>query len=346
MHKCARMACMPMSGPDSELLGDGGSAQTPISPKQRDALLAAQLYYLQDLTMDAIARELRTSRSTVSRLLAFARETGLVQIQIRNPLESSAELESAISRRYRVRVNVVPHPSHLNETETLDRVAMYAARTLTPFVESEAVIGVAWGSTLTAMSRYLNRKSTHSSTVVQLNGAANTQTMGLGYASEIIRRFAAAYDAAVEEFPVPAFFDRAEAKRLMWSERSVRRVLALQARMSLAVFGIGALDADVPSHVYTGGYLDPTDLRSLAEERVVGDVATVFFREDGSSEGIALNERATGPDHALLRSVKHRFCVVSGPSKARALRGALNARLATELVLDEATARALLALDA
>lgn len=345
MHKRARIVPMSSSEPPSFLGGDARSAQSPASRKQRDALVAAQLYYLQDLTMDAIARELRTSRSTVSRLLAFARETGLVQIQIWNPLESSAELESAITQRYGIRAHVVPHVSNLNEAETQDRVALYAARTLTPLVASNAVMGVAWGSTLTAMSRYLSRKATHGSTVVQLNGAANTQTMGLGYASEIIQRFGSAYDAAVEEFPVPAFFDRAETKRLMWQERSVRRVLELQERMSLAVFGVGSVHADVPSHVYTGGYLDASDLRSLARERVVGDVATVFFREDGSADGIALNERSTGPDQSLVRAVEHRFCVVSGPAKARALRGALKARLVTELIVDEATARSLLALE-
>ena len=35
----------------------------------RLALKAAQLYYLQDLTMDAIGDELKVSRSSVSRLL-------------------------------------------------------------------------------------------------------------------------------------------------------------------------------------------------------------------------------------------------------------------------------------
>ena len=64
--------------------------------RQSDALRAAQLYYLQDLTMDAIARELRTSRSTVSRLLAAARDSGLVQIQIRSPLDTGPELEGLI----------------------------------------------------------------------------------------------------------------------------------------------------------------------------------------------------------------------------------------------------------
>lgn len=50
--------------------------------RERDALRAAQLYYLQDLKMEVIARELGTSRSTVSRLLTQARRTGMVSISI------------------------------------------------------------------------------------------------------------------------------------------------------------------------------------------------------------------------------------------------------------------------
>lgn len=321
------------------------SSPGTVSRRHQDALLAARLYYLQDLTMDGIARQLRTSRSTVSRLLAFARESGLVQIQIHSPIDSAVELESAVAAQFGIAepsVHVVPQVENLNEAEILDRVAMYAARTLTPFVASRSVIGIAWGSTLSTMSRYLSRKPTHGTTVVQLNGAANTQTMGLGYASEIMRRFGRAFDADVEEFPVPAFFDRPETKDWMWRERSVQRVLAVQARMSLAVFGVGSVDAEVPSHVYSGGYLDRADLDTLAAEGVVGDVATVFFRADGSSDGIGLNARATGPDFAMLRRVPRRLCIVSGPSKAAALRGALKAELITDLIVDEATARALL----
>lgn len=116
-----------------------------MSPtRQSDALRAAQLYYLQDLTMDAIARELRTSRSTVSRLLSAARESGLVQVQIRSPLDTGPELESMIRAEYKVDVHVVPVVDTLNEAETLDRVAMQAARTIGPLVDSNAIIGVAW----------------------------------------------------------------------------------------------------------------------------------------------------------------------------------------------------------
>ena len=264
--------------------------------RHSDALRAAQMYYLQDLTMDAIARELRTSRSTVSRLLSSARETGLVQVQIRSPFDTGPELESQIRNQYGVDVHVVPVLDTLNEAETLDRVAMQAARTIGPLVDSNAIIGVAWGATLSAVSRHLTRKVTHDSIVVQLNGAGNMQTTGITYASDIMRRFGSAYGARVEQFPVPAFFDHASTKTAMWNERSVQRILDLQARMSIAIFGVGSVDSDYPSHVYAGGYLDEHDLTMLAADDVVGDVATVFFRSDGSSDGITLNERSTGPE--------------------------------------------------
>lgn len=312
-------------------------------PRSRhsEALRAAQMYYLQDLTMDAIARELRTSRSTVSRLLSSARESGLVQVQIRSPFDSAPELERMIRGHYGVDVHVVPVLDTLNEAETLDRVAMQAARTIGPLVDSNAIIGVAWGATISAVSRHLTRKITHDSTIVQLNGAGNMQTTGITYASDIMRRFGIAYGARVEQFPVPAFFDHASTKTAMWNERSVQRVLDLQARMSIAIFGVGSVHSDYPSHVYAGGYLDETDLNLLASSDVVGDVATVFFRADGSSDGITLNERSTGPSHEQLRQVRRRICVVSGTSKIDGLRGALKAGLATDLILDEASAKRL-----
>ncbi|THJ67168.1 sugar-binding transcriptional regulator [Arthrobacter echini] len=309
--------------------------------RSRDALRAAQMYYLQDLTMNAIARELNTSRSTVSRLLSMARETGLVQIQVNNPTDRTPALEQQISRRFGVQAHVVPIADSVNDSEVLNRVALQAARTIGPLVDSNAIIGVAWGSTLSAVSHRLTRKQTHDSTFVQLNGAGNTQTTGISYASEILRRFGQAYGSRVEQFPVPAFFDHAETKKAMWRERSVRRILDLQERMTMAIFGVGSIGAGIPSHVYSGGYLDHEDLETLEADEVVGDVATMFFRSDGSHRDILLNQRSTGPDLDELRRVGRRICVVSGESKIHGLRGALAANLATDLILDEGSARRL-----
>jgi deoxyribonucleoside regulator len=310
--------------------------------RTQDALRAAHLYYMQDLTMEAIARELGTSRSSVSRLLSFARETGLVDIQIRSPLDLATVLGEQLHDRYGVVAHVVPVPDQTSDVDRVDRVALSAARMLTQYVDSNMVVGVAWGSTVSAVSRYLVPKPTHNTLVVQLNGAGNVRTTGIMYASEILRRFGQAYGATVQQFPVPAFFDDPATKLALWRERSTKRVLELQERMDMVLFGVGSPVALVPSHVYSGGYLERSDQRALDADGVVGDVSTVFFREDGSSADIAINARASGPDLATIRKAPRRVCVVAGSSKVRSVRGALAAGLVTDIVLDEGTARALL----
>ena len=305
------------------------------------ALTAAHLYYVQERTMEAIARELRTSRSTVSRLLGHARSTGIVDIRIRSPFEAPRLLEQRLNDRFGVVAHVVPVPDDASEVERLQRVAVAASHALHEVVHSDLTIGIAWGSTTAAMSRHLIPRPVHGTTFVQLNGSGNTRTTGLLYASEILSGFAGAYGGTAQQFPVPAFFDDPVTKQAMWRERSTRRILAMQSHMDVVVFSVGSADSRVPSHVYAGGYLEPADLAALTDDGVVGDVATVFYRSDGSSDGIALNERATGPDFEVLRRVPVRLCVVSGVSKLISLRGALAAGLATDVVLDEATARLL-----
>lgn len=310
--------------------------------RAQEALRAAQLYYLQDLTMDAIAHEMHVSRSSVSRLLSHARDTGLVTISIHSPQDARSKVESRLAERFGVTAHVVPTPARISEAERLERTALSAARILTERIESSTTIGIAWGSTLSAIGRHLPQKATHDAHIVQMNGAANVRTSGIPYAGEILSRFGTAWSASVHQFPVPALFDDPLTKRAMWRERSVRAVLELQERVSVFVFGLGSPHADVPSHVYSGDYFDERDRRSIERNGIVGDCATVFYRADGSSEGIDLNERSSGPDLEAVRNIPTRFCVVSSLSKIDSLRGALAAGLITELVVEESLARRVL----
>ncbi|BDZ41332.1 transcriptional regulator [Paraoerskovia sediminicola] len=307
-----------------------------------DVLRAASMYYLQDMKMEAIAKHLRTSRSTVSRLVKRARETGLVEIQVRAPHGRAPGLGQQISAAFGVAAWVVPVPDRASQAQRLDQVAVTTARLLTGWFDSDMVLGVAWGTTLSAVAHHLAAKPTRGSAVVQLNGAANTRTTGVSYASDLIATFAGAFGASEHYFPVPAFFDYAGTKRAMWRERSVRRVLDVQRAADIAVFSVGAISGVVPSHVYSAGYLEPEDLRVLDAEGVVGDVCTVFLRADGTYSDIALNDRATGPSPAELRRIPRRVCAVSGDNKVRPLRAALNAGAVTHLVIDEVTAARLM----
>jgi deoxyribonucleoside regulator len=309
--------------------------------REESMRLAATMYYLQDEPMDAIARRLGTSRSTVSRLLKAARDGGMVQIAVRAEPHAATGVAAQLMTSFGVHAHVVPVRARAQEVERLDQVANVAARLLMDLFDDEMVLGVAWGTTVSAVARALGRKPTRGGTVVQLNGAANTVTSGVDYASTIVTAYGAAFDAEVRHFPVPAFFDFAETREAMWRERSVQRVLAVQRRADIALFGVGALGGQVPSHVYSAGYLDEGDLAALYAAGAVGDVCTVFLRQDGSYQDIAINRRATGPTPAELARIPRRLCVVAGEAKLRPLVAAMRAGVVTDLIIDEPTARRL-----
>lgn len=313
-----------------------------MSERYEEMYQAASRYYVHAETMETIAHHLKISRSTVSRLLKEARDTGLVRISLADHQGSASPLSTSLSQRFGVRVHMVSVRENANEKVRMERVARMAGQLLTEVVEDHDVIGVAWGVTLSNVVRYLGRRPLVDATVVQVNGSANQHDSGLPYIGEIMQSFGDAFDAQAVLFPVPAFFDQAEAKSVLWRERSIQQVLRLREQVDIAVFGVGALKARVPSHVYSTGYMDPAEMEQLLSEGVVGDVCTVLLREDGSYADIAYNARATGPTPAELARIPRRICVVADPSRAPALIGALRAGTATDLVLDDGTARAVL----
>lgn len=312
----------------------------------RVALRAATLYYRQHLTMGAIADDLGVSRSSVSRLLQYARATGLIEIRLHAPQEARSRLEQRFAEEFGVTAYVVPGSPRQPEHERLERTAQAAAQLIAAAVLPRTTLGVAWGSTTSTVARNLPRKPVAETRVVQMNGAANGLTSGVSYTTELLGGFADAFASAVFEFPVPAIFDDPATRTALWRERAVSRVIDLQAAVTLFVFGLGSRIGDPRSHIYSGGYLGDDDLRSLVDDSVVGDCATVFYRADGSTDGIAMNARSSGPRFDVVRRIPHRLCVVSGAAKRDSLRGALAAGIITDLVVDERLARLVLAEDA
>ena len=216
---------------------------------------AAELYYIHNMTMDAIASRMGVSRATVSRLLKSARENGMVQIRLDDSFRTRSELERRIGERYKVRVTLVNVRADATPIARMSQVSRTAASLLDSLIDDGTRLGVAWGSTMTEVSRHLPRRPLTGVKVVQLNGAGNAHHSGIPYLGSLLGQLANAYEAQTVHFPVPAFFDYAETKEAMWRERSVQASLRVQQSVDLAIFGVGAFGGPIPSHVYSGGYL-------------------------------------------------------------------------------------------
>ncbi len=305
-------------------------------------LRVARMYHVQSETMEAIAHQLGVSRSTVSRLLKETRERGLVRVTITDPHRPMNRIAEIFRRNFHVEAHLVSVRPGSSSMLRLEQVAKMAARLLDETVTDGDVVGVAWGITISAVAQQLRPRDLTGVTVVSLNGGANHRTTGLPYVGSILQRFATAFHGEDQLLALPAFFDNPGTRTAMWAERSTKYMLKVRASCTKAVFGVGGLGADLQSHVYSASYLDEADVAGLRAAGVVGDVCTVMLRADGSWQDIPLNSRATGMTPAELRTIPRRICVVSGAGKAVPVLAALRAGVATDLVIDDETARAVL----
>lgn len=303
---------------------------------------AAHFYYLQHLTMDQIATKLSVSRATVSRLLKEAREIGLVEIRINDEFKPASDLSRRIGDRFRVKATVVNTAPGDSDLSRMQDVAREGGGLLGSLMQEGTVLAVAWGSTVGEVARQLSVRPQNNSLVVQLNGAGNAWHTGIPYSGAILGKIADAFGAQMIHFPVPALFDRASTKEAMWQEESVRSVLKVQRTADIALFGIGAFGGAIPSHVYNGGYFKDDEQRELRSAGVVGDICTVFLRENGTYADLEVNQRSTGPTPTELARIKRRIAVVSGNHRLKALLAALQTGAITDLVLDSQLAQRLL----
>lgn len=301
----------------------------------------ATLYYVGDETMEAIAGRTGLSRSTVSRQLKAARTRGIVRISI-TTAESARGVGAQLGSLFGIEAHVVPVRETASQNQRLTQVARFAGRLLSDWFDNDTVMGVAWGTTVSAVMENLVPKPTRGSTVVQLNGAVHVGSSEVRYVSDLLGGACDAFEARPVFFPVPAFFDDPATKAALWRERSIASVVELQRHCDIALFGVGSWTGSVTSQVYAAGYLGPDDMKALKRAGAVGDICTTFIRADGTWADLAMNQRSSGPDLAELAALPRRVCVVASPSRIPGTSAALRAGAISDLIIDEQTAAALL----
>ena len=106
------------------------------------------LYYNQGISQQQIAKDLNLSRPTVSRVLALAKEQGIVKISISNVnAVEHWELERRLEKEFGLR-EVIIVGENSSEDGMKESLGEAAARYLEYTIKDGNIVGVSMGSTL------------------------------------------------------------------------------------------------------------------------------------------------------------------------------------------------------
>ncbi|MBO8141620.1 MAG: sugar-binding transcriptional regulator [Firmicutes bacterium] len=310
--------------------------------EQDRALMArvAWMYYRQGMTQQEIGDRLGMSRIKVLRLLARARNEGIVQIRIDHPSLRRMELEEALKARFGLKEAVVA-PSGATEEQNLEALGQFGAMYLERTVTEGDVIGTAWGVTLREVARHLRPKDVRNVTVVQLMGGLNAG--GLVTPLDIARIVAEKLHGDTRMLHTPAFVDTPGIRDALLSDNGIAQTLKAGAAATKALVGIG--DVSSQCSLIRWGALSAEELAEAVRLGAVGDILGRHYDRDGRPVVSSLSGRAIAMPLETLRRIPQVIAVAGSERKADAIRGALRGGYVDVLVTDERTALRVLASD-
>jgi len=309
--------------------------ETVASPDLR--VRAAWLYYVEDMTQEQIARFMNISRAKVIRLLASARDNGIVRIRIEDRASEQIALERSLVAAFGLADGiVVPAPAAATAITTV--VGHAAGTYLTDQMKDGMSLGVGWGATLHMSLKALGGQPCERLSVVSLLGGM-THSRAVN-PSAVARRIADAFGADCSQLTAPVMVADETVRAALWSEPGLRELLERARRVDLALVSVG--DVSEEATLFREGILPLSALASLQAAGAVGDVLCHFIDAEGNVVDHPVNRRVVSVDLEDLRRVPRVVVAAGGRRKVAAIRAALKATGAGVLITEESAARGLL----
>lgn len=310
--------------------------------QKRASLLAdvAEMYYLDGKGQSDIALEVGVTRSMVSRMLTEARKQGIVEIKIMRPIYSNHELEVAIKSRFGIESVFVYSMEESKPGSMLSNLGRAAAEVLKSYLGSDLVIGVAWGTAVSATVDAFQPMKDPSIKVIQLVGAQGARIDDYDGHS-IVKQLVEKLGGQGYYINAPYLCQTPEIARSLRETRGIKETIDMAQQVNVALLGIGTTDSEFSSLVLSG-LLTKTEVEIMRKNGVVGDIASNYFKIDGTPYQDTFLDRMIAIRYDDLKRIPVRIGIAGGHAKINAIIGALNSKLINYLVTDSITARSII----
>lgn len=304
--------------------------------------LAARLYYIDGLGQNEVAKFVKVSQAKVSRLLALARERGIVRITVTDYEPRHTELEAQIRSRFGLAtVVVIKALEGLTNTDLRKAVGHFASSALNDLIKPGDIVALAGGRTIYELVQHLPEPRNKALTVVQAMGSVDSNVSAFD-AQEVGRVVAQRLGGSFLSLNAPAYIPEKRTRDALLKLPQVRAAHDHLSRAQLALVGLGTLENSV---FVERGALGPADIAELRDAGAVGEICGRFFDRNGAECETAWRDQVMTADVSLLSKIPQVIGVVSGNDRSEAIAAAIRGKLLSGLIIDESGASALLAMN-
>ncbi len=321
---------------------DSSPSLASLETRQHIAQLieVAQLYYMDGLNQEQIAKKVGFSRSSVSRMLTEARGRGVVHISIGHPLQRLVSLEEDLQRKYGLQCVRVAESYDDDIASTL--VPQCAAQLVAEHLKPDSLIVTSTGTPTAATVRALPVLDYPRAHVTQMLGSLASNNP-LTDSPEICRIMAERLGCSYTLLPAPLIMGSAKIAAAVREEKVIATAIALGNRADIAIVGVGAIRNGHSGRIFST-FEDAAVARQMQEAGVVGHICGHHIDAQGRHVRTSLCDRTISIDFDHFRHIPLVIGVAWEQWRATALHACLVGGLMSGLATNQGMAERLLAM--
>ncbi|EAU41024.1 putative ery operon repressor transcription regulator protein [Fulvimarina pelagi HTCC2506] len=301
------------------------------------AVRAAWLHYAGGITQAEVAKRLKVSNATASRLIASAHESGAVKVSVVGDVADCLALAERLRLAYGLSAcEVVPDLGE--EGLPLRALGRAGATFLERTIENAdgLTLGLGHGRTLAAAIDAMSGVDGSGLEFVSLLGGVTRNYAANPH--DVMFRLAQKTGVASYCLPVPFFANTAADRDVLLAQRGVRQIFDKALGADIMVAGVGTAVSD--TQLRLSGMLEAHEIEEVRAAGGVGEFLGHFFDGNGMPVRTSLDGRTVSPGLDDL-SGRRVIAIAGGAEKVAPLSAVLRSGYISELIVDEATALSL-----
>ena len=304
--------------------------------KLDQAARAAWLSYVGGRTQDEIASQMGVSRPGVQRLLALARQEGLVKVHIDHPLANCMAMADALVSRFGLDFcDVVPSDPERSDNSSAF-LALAGAERLLRYVDraEPLTLSLGTGRAIRATVESLSRMERPQHRFVSLVG--NVARDGSANRYDGVMVLADKTDAERFLLPAPVVAGSVTEKQALLAQPLVQAVTRVAMEAEAGFIGIGRIDPQAT--LFQDHFISEAELKELLEAGAVGELLGWPLSADGELVDCPITQRVTSLPLDMLEG-QVLIGLAGGRDKGPAILAALRGGWLQGLITDEQAAR-------
>lgn len=308
-------------------------------PREQLLYEISKLHYMDKISQKDLASIYKVSTATISRTLQEAQDLGIVSIKVNDVFGAKRRLENGLESKYNLKKAIVSFVPNSDESLIKNIIGKSAASFINEIIQENMTIGIAWGSSLYEMVKFLKPKPLNNLKVVDLIGSIGKLFSNTN-ASELARKFAQNFNARNYFLNSLAMVQNRQTKEYLMKEKEIKDVLDMAKELDMAIVSIGTVNFD--SIMAKDLKIDKDVIEDIKSRGALGDICFRFFDKKGNKVDTEFDNRIVGIGLEDFKKVKIKVCVSGGLSKLEAIETALNNKLVDILITDNLVSEGLL----